>query len=79
MSKAKFRNMSWVYEHALAVASQKKGIARGMFTAGEIVEALGFSRNTVKGHIETLIEMGHIETAVLSKSVTIYRVKELAK
>lgn len=74
MSNARLRNMSWVYDHAMAIGGQKTGLAYGMFTIGEVVTALGFSKNTVKSHVKALVELGHVREVVLTKKLTVYKI-----
>lgn len=67
------RNYMWVRDHAYDIAFHKSGIARGFFTVGEVVEVLGFSRNTVKKYVARMIDEGVATDAVISKSLTAYR------
>lgn len=67
------RNGAWVCNHAWDIGARKSGLAAYCFTVGEVVAALGFSRNTVKKYIDLMIEEGHVREVVISPSITIYK------
>lgn len=67
------RNFTWVRDHAYDIGSRKSGLASHCFTVGEVVEALGFSRNTVKKYVKMMLDSGLIREVVLTKKITIYR------
>lgn len=70
------RNQLWVLNHAWDIGARKSGLAKHCFTVGEVVEALGFSRNTVKKYVALLEEADVIREVVLSKSITIYKFRK---
>lgn len=78
MTGSVLRNMSWVYDHARMAGRSKNGIASGMVTVGDVVRSLGFSPATVRKHFGTLVTLGHMELVVNTRSVQIYRVKDLS-
>ena len=67
------RNYMWVKDHAFNIARRKKGIARGMFTVGEVVEALGFARNTVQKYVDVMEDLEIVYKVVISKKLVAYR------
>lgn len=67
------RNRMWIEDHAWAIGLRKSGMAKYCFTVGEVKEALGFSKNTVKKYIAILIAEGIVREVVFSKSITIYK------
>lgn len=77
--KLKTRNFMWVRNHAFDIGMSHTGVSEGWFTVGQVAEALGFSRTTVKKYVDMLIEDGAVEQIVSSKSLNIYRFTELYK
>lgn len=74
--KATIRNYMWVRDAASAIAYEKKGLAKYCFTVGEVVQQLGFSRNTVQKYIDQMEEDKSIKKMIVSKSLTAYRFTE---
>jgi response regulator of citrate/malate metabolism len=67
------RNYTWVKDHAFNIARRKKGIAKGMFTVGEVVNALGFARNTVQKYVDMLEANEIVYKVIISKKLVAYR------
>lgn len=67
------RNFMWVRDHAFDIGARKNGLALHCFSVGEVVEVLGFSRNTVKKYVQMMVDSGIVREVVLTKRVTIYR------
>jgi len=67
------RNFTWVRDHAYQIGARKSGLAQHCFTVGEVCEALGFSRNTVKKYVKMLEESGAVREIFFAKSITVYR------
>lgn len=68
------RNIGWVWDHAQAIGARKRGLAKDLVTVGEVVEALGFTRNTVKKYFDMLEEQGALRKIVVSRNLIVYRV-----
>lgn len=74
--KAAIRNYMWVRDTASAVAYEKKGLAKYCFSVGEVVKAIGFSRNTVQKYVDQMEEDGSIKKMVVAPSLVAYRFTE---
>lgn len=77
--KLKTRNYMWIRDRAFDIGEGHVGVSHGWFTVGQVSEALGFSRTTVKKYVDLLIQHGAVEQIVNSKALNVYRFTELYK
>jgi len=67
------RNYMWVRDTAYSIGERQPKAASFMFTPNQVMEQLGFSRNTVNKYLSRMEEDGVIAKIVVSPKVTIYR------
>lgn len=79
LTKTQSRSFHAVWRVASRIADKKGGFWDGFVTVGEVVEASGYARNTVKKYLDMLCEYEKAHHATYRKNTTLYQILAYAE